>query len=108
FRNLDGRVLLGGGRNLDFESERTRSLELNERIFDELERRLRQTILPYAPDTPIEYRWAGTMAFGPNDKRPVVGEIRPRVFCATRMGGMGVALAASVAREIAPHILERA
>lgn len=108
FRDLDGRVLLGGGRNLDFEAERTLSLEGNPRIFAELERRLRETILPYAPGIEIEHRWAGTMAFGPSDKRPVVGEIRPGVFCAVRMGGMGVALAGSVAQEIAPMLLSRA
>ncbi len=108
FRDLDGRVLLGGGRNLDFDEERTLSLEGNPRIFAELERRLRETILPYAPGVEIEYRWAGTMAFGLSDKRPVVGEIRPKLFCAVRMGGMGVALAGAVAQEIVPLMVNRA
>jgi glycine/D-amino acid oxidase-like deaminating enzyme len=56
FRDLDGRVLLGGGRNLDFDSERTLSLEGNPSIFAELERRMRETILPYAPNIEIEHR----------------------------------------------------
>ena len=33
FRNIDNRILLGGGRNLDFKTEQTASFGLNTKIF---------------------------------------------------------------------------
>lgn len=96
FRELDGRVLLGGGRNLDFAGENTTEIALAAHIQADLEQKLRDVILP---DTPFEIdtRWAGIMAFGPN-KFPVVKAFSGRVFGAFRMGGMGVALGSEAAR----------
>jgi glycine/D-amino acid oxidase-like deaminating enzyme len=107
FRHLDGRVLLGGGRNLDLAQEETYNLMDNPRIVAELERRLREHIIPYASETRVEYVWAGTMAFGKDDKTPITREVRPRLFCAARMGGMGVALAGAVAADLAPQMMAR-
>ena len=64
FRALDGdRVLLGGGRNLDFAGERTTSHETTTMIQEALETMLRRDILPDHPSVRIAIRWAGTMAF---------------------------------------------
>jgi glycine/D-amino acid oxidase-like deaminating enzyme len=99
FREIEGRILLGGGRNLDFEGETTTDLSLNENIQVELERRLHEIIIP-GVHYHIEQRWAGIMAFG-ETKRPIVKAFSGRVFGAYRMGGMGVALGSQAAMQLA-------
>jgi hypothetical protein len=45
------------------------------------------------------------MAFGhAGEKEPLVAEVQPNVFAAYRLGGMGVALSAQVADEVAAHV----
>jgi len=100
FRNLDKRVLLGGARNKAFEMEQTFDLNTTEFIQNELERFLREIILPnYKDQYTIEYRWSGIMGMG-SEKMPVVKQIQSNVFCAVRMSGMGVALAPVVAQQV--------
>lgn len=103
FRNVGERILLGGGRNLDFEGETTTSHELTLHIQEKLEELLKETILPEKQFT-IDYRWAGTMGLG-DEKRPIVKQISPNLFCAVRMGGMGVALGSSTGKEVAGLVL---
>jgi len=91
FRNLGKKVLLGGARNLAVQEENTFSLATTDIIQDELERFLKEVILPGKKFT-IECRWGGTMGIG-NEKMPIHKEISPGVFCCVRMNGMGVALA---------------
>lgn len=102
FRELDGRVLFGGGRNLDFEGETTTDITLNERIQADLEEKLRTTILPDT-DFTIAQRWAGIMAFGEH-KGPIIQAFSDRVYGAFRMGGMGVALGTEVAARLVSMI----
>lgn len=99
FREIDNRVLFGGGRNLDFEGETTTTIALQESIQQDLEEKLRNLILPGKTVT-IAQRWSGIMAFGKN-KQPIVQSFGTRVHGGFRMGGMGVALGASVAQELA-------
>lgn len=98
FREIDGRVLLGGGRNLDFKGETSHNFNLSELIQSDLERKLREIILPNTKFQ-IAQRWAGIMAFGKN-KYPIVKTFSPRVYGAFRMGGMGVALGSEIARQL--------
>lgn len=98
FRAIENRVLLGGGRNLDFDTETTTKLELNNNIQNHLEDLLRNLILPNIPFA-IDQRWAGIMAFGPT-KSPIVKALSNRIFGAFRMGGMGVALGSESARRL--------
>ena len=95
FREIDGRVLFGGGRNLDIEGEATTEFALTELIQKDLEQKLTEVILPGTPYE-IDMRWSGIMAFGA-DKQPIVKAFSRRVFGAFRMGGMGVALGSHVA-----------
>ncbi|WP_118974459.1 NAD(P)/FAD-dependent oxidoreductase [Taibaiella koreensis] len=97
FREIDGRVLFGGGRNLDFEGETTTEIALNPAIQADLETKLRELILP-GSKVAIAQRWAGIMAFG-TAKRPLIQQFSPHVYGAFRMGGMGVALGAAAAKE---------
>jgi glycine/D-amino acid oxidase-like deaminating enzyme len=99
FRNIDNRVLFGGGRNLDFEGETTTSLETNEKIQNRLEDLLKNVILP---DTPfeIEHSWSGIMGIG-NSKNPIVKQLSNHIYCGVRMGGMGVAIGSLIGKEVA-------
>ncbi|MAN59160.1 MAG: FAD-dependent oxidoreductase [Flavobacteriaceae bacterium] len=99
FRNVNDRILLGGGRNLDFEAEETTENGLTERVQQRLEELLRYTILPDR-EVEIEQRWSGIMGVGAK-KKPIVKELQPNVFCGVRLGGMGVAIGTSVGTEMA-------
>lgn len=90
FRNVGNRILFGGGRNLDFEGERTTSHQTTEPIMQRLEHLLHTRICPNN-SIQISHRWAGTMGLGLS-KRPIVSQVQPGLVCAVRMGGMGVAL----------------
>ncbi|WP_118949912.1 NAD(P)/FAD-dependent oxidoreductase [Taibaiella helva] len=103
FREIDGRVLFGGGRNLDIAGETTTDIALHPAIQADLETKLRELILP-GSKVAVAQRWAGIMAFG-EAKRPVVQQFSPHVYGAFRMGGMGVALGAAVARDCVQLLL---
>lgn len=104
FREIDGRVLLGGGRHLDIAGETTTDFSLTEAIQLDLESKLKDIIIP-GVHYHIEQRWSGIMAFGIS-KRPVVQAYSQRIFGAFRMGGMGVALGSAVAKDLAIIIAE--
>lgn len=99
FRNIDGRVLLGGGRNLDFKGEQTTSFDQTQLIQEALEKLLSDTILPHTPFE-IDRRWSGIMGVG-NSKQPLVKNIQNELYAAVRLGGMGVALGAQLGQELA-------
>lgn len=102
FREYEGRVLFGGGRNLDKQTEETTAFELNERIQQDLENKLRDFILPGVAFT-VAQRWTGIMAFGEN-KTPIVKKHSERVWVGVRMGGMGVAIGSEVGYALASMI----
>ncbi|MDQ3048667.1 MAG: FAD-binding oxidoreductase [Bacteroidota bacterium] len=99
FRNIDGRVLLGGGRNLDFLTEATTEFGLTQLVQSRLDELLKGMILPYAKYK-IDMRWSGIMGVGPQ-KKSIVKAVSKNVFCAVRMGGMGVAIGSLVGEEVA-------
>ncbi len=105
FREIDGRVLFGGGRNLDFDTEQTTEIALNKVIQDDLDHKLANVILP-GVRVKVAQRWAGIMAFG-STKQPIVKAISTRVYGAYRMGGMGVALGSRVAATLARTIKQQ-
>lgn len=102
FRNINHRVLLGGGRNLDFEGETTTSHDTTELIQNRLEELLKNVILPQT-HFEIEHRWSGTMGIGAN-KQPIVAQLSNHVYCGVRMGGMGVAIGSIIGQELADLI----
>ncbi|HVU59067.1 MAG TPA: FAD-dependent oxidoreductase [Puia sp.] len=99
FRNLGNRVLLGGARNKAFEAEQTEQMTITTPIQDELERFLKETVLPGRSYT-IEHRWSGIMGMG-SEKMPIVQAVDKQICCAVRMSGMGVALAPIVGEKVA-------
>jgi len=105
FRNYKNRILFGGGRNLDFETETTTVFGDNEKILADLEKRLREIILP-GKEHQIAMHWSGIMAFG-RDKKPVTRWMSPRIYAALRMSGMGVALASKLGESAAAEFLQK-
>lgn len=99
FRNFGNRVIYGGGRNMDFESEETTEFEINDKIYKNLIEQLETVILP---DTPFEvdHTWAGIMAFGEN-KKPIMKQHSENVYLGVRLGGMGVAIGSRMGEQLA-------
>ncbi|MCM4150409.1 FAD-binding oxidoreductase [Arenibacter sp. N53] len=99
FRNIDDRILFGGGRNLDFRGEETTSFGETTLIQDRLEKILRTIILPNTPFE-IDQRWSGIMGMG-KQKKPIVKQLSNQVYCGVRMGGMGIAIGSLIGKELA-------
>lgn len=99
FRNINNRILFGGGRNLDFKTEETTEFGLTELIQNQLDKYLQDVILPQTPYE-IDHRWSGIMGVG-NEKSPIVKQHSNNVYCGVRLGGMGVAIGSLVGKELA-------
>lgn len=99
FRNIDDRILLGGGRNLDFKGETTTNMEVSSLIQNKLENLLQTTIIPNT-QFEVEHRWSGIMGIG-SQKNPIIKQIAENVYCGVRLGGMGVAIGSLVGNELA-------
>ena len=91
FRNIGKRLLIGGARNIAIENETTTEMETSDEIQNTLERFVSRHILP-GKQFEITDRWSGIMGVG-SEKMPIIKKLSPKVFCAVKMSGMGVALA---------------
>jgi glycine/D-amino acid oxidase-like deaminating enzyme len=98
FREVEGRLLLGGARNKDFEKEKTTDFEVNPKIKAHLERLAQEVIFPGRP-LEWEMEWTGIMAFG-SKKTPIIQQIGKKTAVAVRLGGMGVAIGWQVGKEL--------
>ncbi len=105
FRNIDGRILLGGGRNLAKEQEETLEFGTTEFIQNALIDLLKNVILPNQKFE-IESTWSGILGVG-NTKKPIVQNISKNVSVAVRLGGMGVAIGSLVGEEGAELIFKK-
>ncbi|MEX1131673.1 MAG: FAD-dependent oxidoreductase [Flavobacteriales bacterium] len=106
FRDLDGAVLLGGGRNLDFAGETTAQESTTPVIQDALENMLREQILPNTAFS-IAKRWSGIMGFPSKGKEPILARQSERICLAAGLSGMGVAIGIRVARKAALLVDDR-
>ncbi len=99
FRNIDNRILIGGGRNLFFEQEESTEMHNTENILSGLKTLLSDKI---CPDQPIEidYAWSGIMAFG-EQLQPIIEKIAEGVFVAVRCNGMGIAMGSKTGESLA-------
>jgi glycine/D-amino acid oxidase-like deaminating enzyme len=103
FRNIDDRVLLGGGRNLNFNAEQTTQFGETELVQNALHQLLTEVILPET-NFEIEHKWSGIMAFGPQ-LAPIIEEVKPNIFCAVRCNGMGIAIGSHTGEEAGEMVL---
>ena len=99
FRNINNRVLFGGGRNIDFDAEATWDFGHTEKVKQQLIAYLNEVILP-GQKAEVDYWWSGIMGFG-EDISPIVKQVEHNVFCAVRCNGMGVAMGSLVGEEVA-------
>lgn len=99
FRNINNRILFGGGRNLDFKGEETYQFGNTEQIQNQLLTILKESILPRTTFE-IDRNWSGIMGIG-KQKQPIIKQLSDNVFCGVRLGGMGVAIGSLVGDELA-------
>lgn len=97
FRNIDNRILLGGGRHLAKTAEATDAFGLTTLIQTALEDLLRQVILPNQ-EVKIAQYWSGILGVG-NTKQPIIESVSDNIVLAARMSGMGVAIGTLVGEE---------
>lgn len=102
FRNAGNRVLLGGGRNLDFKAEETTEFGETNLVQQKLRDLLQQHILPHTPFQ-IDYHWSGIMAFG-DRLSPIIKAYDENLFIAARCNGMGIAIGSQTGTELAEII----
>jgi glycine/D-amino acid oxidase-like deaminating enzyme len=98
FRNVGNRILFGGGRNLDFSGETSTEFETTQLIQEKLNQQLKELILP-STAFEIDYSWSGIMAVG-SEKKPIIQKTNKNIAFGVRMGGMGVAIGASVGKQL--------
>lgn len=102
FRNVNERILLGGFRYLDPTTETTTEFGFSPNIQKALEEFLFSYLVP-GQQVSISHRWSGIMGIG-NTKAPIIREVKPGLWTAVRLGGMGVAIGTQVGREVAERI----
>ena len=99
FRNIENRILIGGGRNLNIEGETTENFGTTDQIQDSILNLLKENILPTTAFE-IDYSWSGIMGVG-KEKSPIIKKVNNRVAFGVRMGGMGVAIGSEVGKKLA-------
>ena len=93
----DGRVVLGGCRDLHEAAEWTTDASPSAAVQGALDRLLRDRLRVSAP---VTHRWAATVAYTP-DGLPVCEEVRPRVYAAGAYSGTGNVVGALCGRALA-------
>lgn len=104
FRNIDNRILFGGGRNLNFSAEETHEFGHTDAVQQQLLKYLHEVIVPGQPFE-VDTWWSGIMGFG-DDISPIIQQVQPGVYCAVRCNGMGVAMGSLVGEEVALLAME--
>lgn len=99
FRTLGSRILIGGARNSDFQTEATSEMDLNESIQNKLVQFLKDYVV-LNESFQVEHKWSGIMGMA-QDRTPIVRQINTNLYACVRMGGMGVALSSLVSRQLA-------
>jgi glycine/D-amino acid oxidase-like deaminating enzyme len=102
FRNIDGRILMGGMRHL-FPNTESTSLQGNtEEVVNALTNFLQHRIHTTSA-IEIDLAWSGILGVG-KDERPVVKEVQKNIFVGARLGGIGVAIGSLIGEELAELI----
>ena len=102
FRNIGERLLIGGGRHLLGQEEETVQMSTTETGVDML-LGLATEVLELNKRPEPEWQWSGILGIG-SRKLPIIDEVAQNVYCAVRMGGMGVALSSVAGREVSELI----
>lgn len=103
WRDVEGGLLIGGGRHLDIPGERTMDSGVNPLIRNYLLRFLHDTLGVDVAE--VTDQWIGIMGFPEGRKTPHLTEVNPGVWVAAGLSGMGVALGMSLGRDVASNLL---
>ena len=103
FRNIGNRILLGGARNKDLDTEMTETFGRNPVIVKALDTFLHAHLASPAEDL-VEFRWSGIIGVGP-EKSPIIRRMSPHVIAGVRLSGMGVALASLIGETLCADVL---
>ena len=98
FRNVEDRLLLGGARNLAVEEETTDHFGINP-VIKEYLHGFADNVIKLPAGWEIDMEWSGIMGMTA-DKEPLIKEIKPGIFAAAGLSGMGIAIGMQVAREL--------
>ena len=105
FRDFYGKLIFGGGRNLDKATETTEEFGMNEQILKRLHDDLHEKLLPGVGYRVVQ-QWSGIMAFG-DTKQPIIQQVSDRMAIGVRLGGMGVAIGSCVGEELAQLLVQQ-
>jgi glycine/D-amino acid oxidase-like deaminating enzyme len=101
-QRTDGRVVLGGGRDIGGDAEWTTSTEPSEPVQSALTTLLRSIGI----DAPITHRWAATVGYTETGI-PILEQVRPGVWAIGAYSGTGNVIGALCGRAVADLILGR-
>ncbi len=102
FRNIDGRILMGGMRHQFPRTESTSMQGNTEEVVEALKQFL-QNKIHTTSEIEIDMVWSGILGVG-KDERPVVREVQENVFVGVCLGGIGVAIGSLIGEELAELI----
>jgi gamma-glutamylputrescine oxidase len=96
----DGRIVLGGFRDLGGEEEETTATETSAKVQSALDDLLRSI----APEAVVTHRWAASVGYT-RDALPYLGEVRQGVWAAGGYCGTGNVIGALCARQLVSAVL---
>ncbi len=99
FRNIDGRILMGGMRHLFPNTESTgvqgNTEEVKRALMDFIQQKIHTQSL-----IELDLAWSGILGVG-EDERPLVKQVSSNVYLGARLGGIGVAIGSLIGEELA-------
>ena len=96
----DGRIVMGGFRDLGGDEEETSSTEVTTTV----QRALDELLAAVAPDAVVTHRWAASVGYT-DDALPYLGEVREGVWAAGGYCGTGNVIGALCARQLVSEVL---
>ena len=97
----DGRIAIGGGRDLALDQEATDVVEPTQLMRDYLERKLQDL----GVTAPVEHHWAAIVSYT-NTGLPIVNEVHPGVWAVGAYCGTGNVVGALLARSAVDHCID--
>lgn len=104
FRAYEGRILLGGGRNIDLEGEATDHFGHSDKIRNHLLNTLNE-IYPNGSNY-VHSWWSGIMGIGAS-KMPITKWVDDDILTGVRLGGMGVAIGSYLGNSLANMVIQK-
>jgi glycine/D-amino acid oxidase-like deaminating enzyme len=97
----DGRIAIGGGRDLALDQEATDVVEPTEIVRDYLERQLQDI----GVTAPVEHHWAAIVSYT-DSGLPIVREVKPGVWAVGAYCGTGNVVGALLSRAAVDHCID--